>query len=62
MHGIITEWTSWHCCNPKFYAKRSYSLYLHGGHPQISSSLMRIHSEIRLQNIPISVSKILIRQ
>ena len=33
----------------KYY--HTYSLYLHGGHPQISLSLMRIHSEIRLKNI-----------
>ena len=33
------------------YIYISHSLYLHGGHPQISTSLMRIHSEIRLQNI-----------
>ena len=37
--------------NIYIYNNISHSLYLHGGHPQISTSLMRIHSEIWLQNI-----------
>jgi hypothetical protein len=47
--------------NIYIYINISHSFYLHGGHPQISTSLMRIHSEIRLQNIAyiITISNII---